>query len=597
MLRPSVFTGPVFAKELRVAAHRRRTFWLRFAYVALLGALIVMVWANAVHDTPDSPAARIYSMAEGGQMIVGTIAVSQFLLVQLLAIVLMSTSISDEIHHRTLAAVMTTPINSFQIVFGKLWAKLWQLAILMGVSVPLLAMVRVFGGVPWDYIMQAVCLTVCTSVLVGAVSMYFSIFTRRAYAVMLKTIILLAVVFILLPIAAIFIVDYWDTSSGNQAMLSAATILCNTSPYMGFYYCTGVMAQPGAAVGGPFFSLPLVCGVTLGASALLLTVCVMAVRKAALRQATGEVGLFKPRRKRSKNAPAPRVARDGAIRTVRGSPIVWRELRQRVLKGGRLSRIVVPILIGVFLAGLFAHLDAEGYLKDENAQITFIVIIVLFGLLSTCIFSATGITTEKESRSWPVLLTTTLNDWQILLGKAAGIWRRCVPIWCVLFACLFLFTLFMPCLHAFVWVHMGLLVLCVMIFFTGMGLYFGVRLRRTTPAVLVNLAVAIAAWCLLPFFLVVAAGEGPRGNGLVPIADVALRANPVMQAVTVTEGAVFEVRYRRANHYYRWESVWSALNTDTVGATHIMLANLAGYSALGGVFFWRARRRLRRNID
>jgi ABC-type transport system involved in multi-copper enzyme maturation permease subunit len=111
----SFLTGPIFDKELRVSSRRRRNYVLRFVYLALLTIFLALVWFEEVSYR----GAAVYTvsrMARAGQSIILTIVWFQFCATQLAAIIMLSTSISDEIYHRTLGVLMTTPINAFQIV-------------------------------------------------------------------------------------------------------------------------------------------------------------------------------------------------------------------------------------------------------------------------------------------------------------------------------------------------------------------------------------------------------------------------------------------------------------------------------------------------
>ena len=122
-------TGPIFDKELRVSSRRRRNYVLRFVYLALLTLFLVLIWLEEV-KVRGSAAYRISRMARAGQTIVVFAIWFQFCATQLIAVIMLSTSISDEIYNRTLGVLMTTPINSFQIVIGKLFSKLLQLILL-----------------------------------------------------------------------------------------------------------------------------------------------------------------------------------------------------------------------------------------------------------------------------------------------------------------------------------------------------------------------------------------------------------------------------------------------------------------------------------
>ncbi len=102
---PFWFSGPIFEKELRVISRRRRHYLLRCAYLALLSLFVIIAWINTV-DYGQSSASSIYKMADAGKWIVGTICWFQFITIPLIAVILMSTSISDEVYHGTLDEVI-----------------------------------------------------------------------------------------------------------------------------------------------------------------------------------------------------------------------------------------------------------------------------------------------------------------------------------------------------------------------------------------------------------------------------------------------------------------------------------------------------------
>ena len=174
IINPAWLTGPIFDKELRTSSRRKRNYVLRFAYLAILTVFVVLVWSSMV-KLRGGGAYRISRMSEAGLAIITTIIVFQFIATQFIAVVMLSTAISDEIYNRTLGVLMTTPINSFQIVMGKLFSKLLQLILLLSVSLPLLAIVRVFGGVPWDYVLSSLCITLTAVIFAGSLSLYFSL--------------------------------------------------------------------------------------------------------------------------------------------------------------------------------------------------------------------------------------------------------------------------------------------------------------------------------------------------------------------------------------------------------------------------------------
>ena len=125
-LMPSLswLTGPIFDKELRVSSRRRRNYALRSVYIALLTIFVAFVWLQQAQRVVSFGAYTSSRMAEAGKSIVATIVKFQFYAIQLLAMIMLSSSISDEIYRRTLGLLMSTPISSMQIVMGKLFSKL-----------------------------------------------------------------------------------------------------------------------------------------------------------------------------------------------------------------------------------------------------------------------------------------------------------------------------------------------------------------------------------------------------------------------------------------------------------------------------------------
>ncbi|MHC4704379.1 MAG: ABC transporter permease, partial [Planctomycetota bacterium] len=211
-LKLSWLTGPIFDKELRVSSRRRRNYVLRFAYLAFLTTFLALVWIRSMQPG-GSALYRMSRMAEAGKNIVAYIVWFQFCVTQVVACIMLSTSISDEIYNRTLGLLMTTPINSFQIVMGKLFGKLLQLILLMAISLPLLAVARVFGGVPWSYVISSLCITLATIIFIGSVSLFFSIFTRKAYVVIILTCLTMGALFALVPLISVMLWHVFELRS------------------------------------------------------------------------------------------------------------------------------------------------------------------------------------------------------------------------------------------------------------------------------------------------------------------------------------------------------------------------------------------------
>ena len=614
-------TGPIFSKELRVSSRRRRNYVLRFIYLGLLTVFVVLVWLSQVKSSAESSAFRISRMSEAGRVVIMAVTWFQFCALQLVAVVMLSASISGEVYDRTLGILLTTPIRMFQVVMGKLLSKLLQLMILLAISMPLLAVVRVFGGVPWDFVLASLCITLFACLVAGAVSMFFSILFRRAFVTIIVTLGAGFVLYAVLPWMLMLVFMALAFSGGGppgSAYRDAVMGMMHGNPFAMLFLATGELMQPGSLGRMGFFSWPLHCGIMLAFTVLMLFLCVLLVRRVALRQAAGDTGVVRvvPQLPpapvaRAPGQAAPGVAgapplpvpvlvptpvaeaQAGRIRRLTGSPLLWKELRTPLTRSTvkKVVGIVIPLSI---LSVMYLLVGALGQLDEESTHIGFVVVYLIGGALITAVVAASPITAEKESRCWPLLLSTPLSEGHIVWAKAAGVLRKCWFGWAPLMAHLLVFAV-VGYIHPIALLHLLILVVWVVAFLTGAGLYFGARFRRTTTAVVMNLGLGIALWVVLPVLLliVVATFEGGHEDIAGVYAGV---TNPVVQGIVLlaeTAGADNAGR-PLAELSYNWP--WDGPGLTAGDTTALMLLFASVHSFIGFLFALRAMARLRRNI-
>ena len=496
VLSLSWLTGPILGKELCVSSRRRRNYLLRFAYILLLSIFILSIWYSTVGIRSSGSAVYIASrLSQAGRQVITIISWFQFVAAQLIAIVMLSSSVSDEIHTGTLSVLMTTPISSFQIVTGKLLSKLLQLVILLAISLPLLAIVRVFGGVPWNYVISSVCITMTAVMLAGTVSLFLSIIYRHSYVVVLITILGYLLIFGALPglfnllaVKGMFIFNRDVTQS----------ILALINPFVAFAAENATLLQSGIP---KFFSWLVHCLIMLAVTAVLLAISVWRVRKAALAEAfcgPGKLwsGRTLKRRARSNVYNTGSQSPADSISLVTGPPIVWKEMRKGFVGHNKTDRIMAILLIILFCLTAILLL-----LSPRNNIFTRYLILGLYWIviIRIAVFSAGSIAGEKEARTWPVLLVTTLGDKEIIRGKAIAAIRRNVPL-LLLYLVLICISYANLGIRMFPQILISLLItavdaVCSIIFLAGMGVYFGVRLKTTTTAV----AATVGSYLIMVF--------------------------------------------------------------------------------------------------
>jgi ABC-2 type transport system permease protein len=569
---PARLFGPIFDKELRVSSRRRKNYTLRFVYIILLTIFLALAWLNAVQFIGSSALNLTARMADAGKTVIRMIVWFQFIVTQCIAVIMLSTSISDEIYNRTLGVLMSTPISSFQIVTGKLFSKLLQVVLLLAISLPVLAIVRVFGGVPWNYVISSLCITLTTIIFFGSVSLFFSIFNRKSYVVIILTALTLGILFGL----PLFITGYdiSDFFSWGRRLNTDMITLLHLNPYLTLNLSTGIMLNPRFAGRISYFFWPVHCGLMLAASVVVLSVCVLFVRKVALAQAAGYPTFLERLKRIPWSVTVKKTVPDksnGQIRHVKGPPVIWKEMTSRLSSR---EKLFVGTIIGVEVIMIVAMylfpVISENFGLGETYALYYAIFMGL-GLLSITIFPATCIATEKEARTWPLLLTTTLTGWQILIGKCAGVLRRAVPAWMLLFIYLIPFlgmwkNNFADLLADLV--RIVLLVSGMTIFLCGTGIYFSSRFRRSSTAVMTNFILAALVWGVIPYLLYLLMESFRIGDEIRDMLEYFMNAAPFVQAMEMMSG-----RSHNNSAYF-----------------------IYGYMFLGLVFVWLAKRRLRSNI-
>jgi len=499
-------TGPIFNKELRVSSRKKRSYLMRSLYLFLLMLFISLVWFEATRSW-NSMSFQTTRMAEASKEITCFIVWFQFIAIQILAVILCSTAINQEIFYRTLPILMTTPVSSLQIVMGKLLSRLWQIFLLLGISLPLLAMIRVFGGIPWLFLLISLTITLTLTLFISALTIFFSILFRRAYAVIIVTVIALALIYVLAPFALFLIGEALDSVSYGPIWIDfddiAEETVIITNPYILMVETTDDLLFFSSGQ-FPIRWLIQSAILLLSASSILVISCVL-VRKTALKHLV-------PKKNRKKYKIPPRKSKTywlrrpiflhSMIQRTIGTGMIWKEFLHPVL--GKFRKIVfigLILMIAAFIISVLSVL-ALGEVFLFSAVIACSVIgVIALAILFTIIIPATYITSEKESGTWLILLTTCYSDIQILGGKIIGILRRILIVWSPVLL-IYYVAAYVADYPTSIFFKLMLALVTAIGFVIASGLYFSSRFKHSTTAVICNLALAAVLWLGIPGLLI-----------------------------------------------------------------------------------------------
>lgn len=175
----------IIVKELRGRMRGRRAFIIVTLYVLLLAVFGWMLQQITEAETASSGSYGLeatYASATVGRGIFVGLLLAQTLMVAVLAPAATANAISGEREHQTLDLLAVTPISSLAIVMGKLLSALAWVFVLVVASIPVTALVFVFGGVGPDDVVRGYAVLFATVIGLGSVGLFFSALTRRTGA-------------------------------------------------------------------------------------------------------------------------------------------------------------------------------------------------------------------------------------------------------------------------------------------------------------------------------------------------------------------------------------------------------------------------------
>lgn len=262
-------------KELRGRMRGRRAFIILTIYLVLLGGFALMV---------ETLIERSYQTGFGGSAAFASAAIGQgifaaVLMLMTLQVVFLAASstagaISLEREKQTLELLIATPISSVAIVIGKLLSALVYVFLLIAASIPLMAVVFVYGGIAPEDVVRGYIVLVATALGLGSFGLLCSSLVKRTTAATAVTIFgVLA-----MTIGTGFLLIFWTAMgttdiNGQRAggpfgirtpealayvnpFVAQADVMCETESSFGGAWCAGLNSLIPRSDGIIFFPEP-----------------------------------------------------------------------------------------------------------------------------------------------------------------------------------------------------------------------------------------------------------------------------------------------------------------------------------------------------
>jgi ABC-type Na+ efflux pump permease subunit len=406
--------GPIFTRELTTVPRRASHYSARTASLGLLGILGITAWQATVGFTRD---ATLGETARFGLLLFQIIVFVQLVLLIFFAALSAASAVSQEKDRRTFVLLLITDMYDYEIVLGKLFGSLLPITMLLAITVPVLTMLLLLGGVDPSQVWQACAIMFTTAFAAGSLGGVVALWRERTFQSLALSVLLISLYIAIaqaLPIVGPFVSGQLDWD-----MIQAAI-----DPFTAM---RSVMDMPPGGWNGmaPAY---MYSSVMLGGFVLLNAFGIWKLRdwnpsgepimQREKSQVDPEADLNPDQLKefRAKAHAAP-----GQAREVWENPVVWREIKTYAY-GRRPLLVKLAFLLVLCALAYYSHslIHAPGGRIPFAAAYGLVPLAVL-SLLLVAAQSVTSITSERDGGALDVLLVTDVSPYEFVFGKIFGV--------------------------------------------------------------------------------------------------------------------------------------------------------------------------------
>jgi ABC-type transport system involved in multi-copper enzyme maturation permease subunit len=405
--------GPIFMRELVTVPRRTSHYAARAALLGLLGILGATAWQASVGFTTDP---TLGEAARFGVVLFQIVVYVQLLLLIFFAALSAASAVSQEKDRRTFILLLITDMRDYEIVLGKLLGALLPITALLVVSVPVLSLLLLLGGIDPSQVVQATAVMLATAFAAGSLGGLVALWRERTFQALA-----LSVLFIALYLALTQVVGVVGPLAAPDA--DWGLVQAHVDPFVAM---RTVLDQPAGGWDGlpPPYGFALVMA---GLCVVLNGVGIWRLRKwnpsgepVMQREGPGEDPEANMTPDELKEFRAKAHAAPGRVRQVWANPILWREVR--TLAYGR-RPLLVKLAFGLVLALIVYFAVSMIYQPGGRPAFAAAYGLVPVAVLSLLLVSAqavTSVTSERDGGALDVLLVTDVSPYEFVFGKLLG---------------------------------------------------------------------------------------------------------------------------------------------------------------------------------
>jgi ABC-type transport system involved in multi-copper enzyme maturation permease subunit len=461
-----LLVGPVFSREAAVAPRRTRHYIMRTVYVVALLMLMCTAWMLL---TGTQRIRNVGDMARFGSVLFQILAPLQLALIMFLAAMQAASNIAIEKDRQTLILLLMSRLTNSELVLGKLFASLLNVAVMLIASLPVFMLIVLFGGTSFQQVGWTFAVTGATAAVAGSLGATVALWREKTF----QTLALVAM-------CIVFWLGIWEAiglSGIEVAGINSGQMVAAASPIRAIV----AASHPTVSSTWPYAVAPYIA-VALGLSFLLCGLAILRVRRwnpsrdvrpgqqpteTEIDMFTGEVVLDKdggavPASAEGASGAATLTSQTAAMsgaaltgeqvvektenlrsghvddrartasrssRNVWDNPVLWREMRTWAY-GKKILFIRAAywlLAAGVFFALYTLVTSGAATRVTADVGVTIPAVakplapFILVSIVMVNALAVTSITTERDGRALDLLRVTDISPKEFLFGKLFGV--------------------------------------------------------------------------------------------------------------------------------------------------------------------------------
>ena len=405
-----MLAGPLLTREAITAPRHPKLFLIRAGYLA---AFVVLMYTAGQATFERRPVQTLGDSAAFGRFLFDLFAMVQLTLAAAAALLFSSSIVSQEKDKRTLVLLLMTDLTNFELVAGKLAASLLLVVMLIGVSLPVFALLAILGGISAAQIfwVEAVCLS--TAALVGSWSTLVAYWRDKTFQTL--------AICVIGGLLFVGVVEGVSAFGGSALSWLAQTL----NPYRAMASVLDPLgSQPNVVNPVPTALWPVLVSASLATILGLVTMVMVRVWNPS-RFAFDQMAEPTPEEKAAAIAldlaPATNAKREH--REIWNMPVLWREVCTRAY--GRkmiFVKLAYFVLAGFIVFNLSQSYDSQQIILGMMSPIAFaFASLSLVTLILVNAQAVTSLTSERDAQTLELLLVTNVTAKEFVFGKLGGI--------------------------------------------------------------------------------------------------------------------------------------------------------------------------------